>query len=220
MKILQPLNPTLFKPRGLEVLRKYGAMLKDGRIVRDPFGPRFGGGGTRNYTFDANMQLDDGTTAHAAAGWGQVGGAQAILDLGGNQGATYTLPTIANVSSLTPQQPRIDAVCVIYVSALTISGSDLYRLSLVGSNNAGLNVASGNVVLGQLQFGEGSAMDCPNAANTTAPLGSGKYPAGEIYELPFTNEQYGQPYEFLSMYFSGTFGSITASAFVAVLPRE
>jgi hypothetical protein len=227
MKIIQP------SARALDRAAKYGLTIRDNRLV--PITARrsrilqMGDNaeasmqmmqGTRNYTFDANMQLDDGTTAHAAAGWGQVGGAQSIIDLGGNQGVTITLPSIAATSTLTPQQPRIDAVCVIYVSALTLSGSDLYRLSLAASNNAGLNVAAGNVVLGQLQFGEGSAFDIPDGLTTTAPLGSGNYPAGEIYELPFTNEQYGQPYEFVSLYFSGTFGSITAAAYVAVLARE
>ena len=172
----------------------------------------------RNYTFDANMQLDDGGSAHAAAGWAQVGGAQSIIDLGGNQGITITLPSIANSSTITPQQARIDAVAVIYISAMTLAGSDLYRLTLVGSNNAAVN--SNNVVFGQLQFGEGSAMDVPNAANSHAPAGAGNYPAGDQYELMFTNEVQGTPYEFLAMYVSGTFGSITFNAFVSVLPRE
>jgi hypothetical protein len=172
----------------------------------------------RNYTFDANMALDDGSTAHSAAGWGSVGGAQSIVDLGGNQGITITLPTISNVSSITPQQARIDAVVVIYDLALTLSGSDLYRVSLVGSNSAGMTAS--NVVLGQLQFGQAAAMDPPNSAATTAPLGSGNYPAGWQYELLFTNEYQNTPYEFVSLYVSGTFGSIQFSAFIAVLPRE
>lgn len=171
----------------------------------------------RNYSFDAGMLLDDGGTAHGAAGWGQVGGAQAIVDLGGNQGTTITLPSIADSSTITPQQARIDLVAVIYVSAVTISGSDVYKVSIVGSNNAAVN--SSNVILGMLEFGEGAQMDAPNCANSHAPAGSGKYPAGDQYELLFTNEYQSTPYEFISLYVTGTFGSITLTAFAAVLPR-
>lgn len=172
----------------------------------------------RNYAFDANMQLSDGAAAYSAAGWAQVGGSQAILDLGGNQGITITLPSIAATSTLTPQQARIDAVAVIYISAITIAGSDIYRLSLVGSNNPGL--AANNVVLGQLQFGVGTAMDAPNSANSHAPAGVSGYPAGDQYEILFTNEYQGTPLEFLGLYVSGTFGSITFQSYVSVLPRE
>lgn len=173
----------------------------------------------RNYSFDASMLLSDGGSANSAAGFATVGGAQAILDLGGNQGITVTLPSIANSSTITPQQARFDGVVVIYITAMTLAGSDLYRMTLVGSNNAGLNVASGNFTLGQLQFGEGSAMDPPNSANSHAPAGAGSYPAGDQYELMFTNEVQGTPLEFISLYVSGTFGSITFNAFVAPLPR-
>src|SRR5271168_4080687 len=128
----------------------------------------------RNYSFDANMQLSDGP-AYAAAGWTTVGGAQQILDLGGNQGITITLPSIANSSTIPPQQARIDAVAVIYVSAVTVSGSDIYRLTLVGSNTASMAGATSNYVLGQLQFGEGAQMDPPNCANTAAPGGAGAF---------------------------------------------
>jgi len=172
----------------------------------------------RNYTFDANMALEDGGAAHTAASWGQVGGAQSIVDLGGNQGITITLPSISNVSTLTPQQARGDFVCVIYNVAFTGGGSNVYRINLVGSNNPGM--ASGNVILGELVFGVGTAMDPPNCANTTAPLGSGNFPAGWQYELLFTNEFQNTPFQFASLWFAGTFGSVQLSAFVAVLPRE
>jgi hypothetical protein len=172
----------------------------------------------RNYTFDANMGLSDGVSAAAAAGWAQYGGAQGIVDLGGNQGVTITLPSIAAVSTITPQQARIDAVCVVYVSAMTLSGSDFYRLILVGSNNPG--VAASNVGLGILEIGEGSAFDFPNGANSGAPGGVGAYPAGTQYEILFTNEQNGTPYQYVSLYVAGTFGSVTFTAFIAMLPRE
>ena len=172
----------------------------------------------RNYTFDANMQLDDGGAAHGAAGWSTVGGAQAIVDLGGNQGITITLPSISNVSSITPQQARGDFVVVLYNVALTLSGSDVYRVWVVGSNNAGM--ASNNVILAGLPLGQGAGKDPPNCANDTAPLGSGNYPSGWQYEIPFTNEYANTPYEFVGLYVGGTFGSIQFNAFIGVLMRE
>ena len=172
----------------------------------------------RNYSFDATMQLCDGAAAITAAGFTQVGGAQAILDLGGNQGITITLPSIADSSTITPQQARIDAVAVIYISAVTVSGSNVYKVSIVGSNTAAVN--SGNAILGMLEFGVGGQMDTNNAASTTAPGGTGAFPAGSQYELLFTNEQNGVPFEFISMWVAGTFGSITFTSFVSVLPRE
>jgi hypothetical protein len=172
----------------------------------------------RNYAYDANMSLEDGGAAHTAASWGSVGGAQSIVDLGGNQGITITLPSISNVATLTPQQARIDAVCVIYNVAGTMSGSNLYRISLVGSNSP--SMASGNAVLGQLQLGSGTAMDPPNSGSSTAPLGSGNFPAGWQYELFFTNEYQNTPLEFVSLWVSGTFGSVQFNAYISVLPRE
>jgi len=174
--------------------------------------------GRRNYSFDANMVLADGGAATSAAGFAQVGGAQGIVDLGGNQGITVTLPSIADVTTYTPQQARFDGVVVIYVTAATISGSNVYKLILVGSNNASVN--TGNAVLGMLELGKGSAMDAPNAADTTAIPGATGNPQGEQFELLFTNEQFGVVYEFVSLYVAGTFGSITFSAFIAVLPRQ
>jgi hypothetical protein len=174
----------------------------------------------RNYTPDANAIISDGATAYVAAGFAQVGGVPVALalDAGGNQGTTIILPSIADSSTITLQPARIDAVAVIYISAMTISGSDIYRLTMVGSNNASVN--SNNVVLGQLQFGVGSAMDAPNCANSHAPAGSGKFSAGDLYELPFTNEVQSTPYQYIGMYVSGTFGSITFTSFISVLPRE
>lgn len=174
----------------------------------------------RNYSFDAGMLLSDGGAAYTAAGFTTVGGVQSILDLGGNQGVTITLPTIADVSTITPQQARIDAVAVIYLSADTLSGSDVYKVSMVGSNSASMTAATSNYILGMLEFGEGAAMDAPNCANTAVPLGAGNFPAGNQYELLFTNEVNGTPMQYVSMYVTGTFGSITFQSFVSVLPRE
>ena len=172
----------------------------------------------RTYAFDINMALDDGTGAHSAAGFGQVGGSQSIVDLGGNQGITITLPSISNVSTITPQQARIDAVCVVQLTAITLAGSDIYTITLVGSNSPTL--ASNNVNLGAMTWGQAAAFAYPNAAVTATPLGAGNFPSGWEYEIPFTNEVQNTPYEYVSAYFSGTFGSITAKAYISVLPRE
>jgi hypothetical protein len=172
----------------------------------------------RNYSFESAWQLSDGAAAYTAAGYAQVGGAQAIVDLGGNQGITITLPSIADSSTITPQQARIDLVAVIYVSAATISGSNVYKLVMVGSNNAAVNTS--NVILGMLEIGKGTAMDGTGMADSHNPAGSGKFPAGDQYELLFTNELQSTPYEFVSLYVGGTFGSITFTSFLAVLPRE
>jgi hypothetical protein len=172
----------------------------------------------RNYAFDINMMLDDGTGAHGAAGYGQVGGSQGIVDLGGNQAITITLPSISNVSTITPQQARGDFACVIFINAITLAGSDIYNLTLVGSNSS--SFASGNVNLGSMAFGQAAAFAYPNASVTATPPGAGNFPSGYQYEILFTNEVQNTPYEYVSLYFSGTFGSVTAKAYVAVLPRE
>ena len=171
----------------------------------------------RNYSFDQSMQLADGAAAQTAAGWAQVGGAQSIIDLGGNQGVTITLPSIADSSTITPQQARIDLCAVIYITAATISGSNVYKVLMVGSNSP--SMASGNAILGMMEFGKGTAMDGTGMADSHAPAGTGKYPAGDQYELMFTNEYQSTPLEYISMYVAGTFGSITFNAFAAVLPR-
>jgi hypothetical protein len=172
----------------------------------------------RNYTLDANMLLDDGTGAHAAAGYGQVGGSQGIADLGGNQAITITLPSISSVSTITPQQARGDYGCVIFLNAITLAGSDIYTITLVGSNSS--TFASNNVNLGAMTFGQAAAFAYPNAAVTVTPLGTGNFPSGYQYEILFTNEVANTPYQYVSAYFSGTFGSVTAKIYVAVLPRE
>src|SRR6516225_8517568 len=101
--------------------------------------------GDRTYSFDANMGLSDAAAAYTANGYAQFAGSDGVVDLGGNQNITVTLPSIADVSTITPQQPRIDAVAVIDVTAVTSSGSALEKLLLVGSNDPAFG--SGNVQL-------------------------------------------------------------------------
>lgn len=172
------------------------------------------GAGDRTYSFDANMVLADGAAAQTAAGYAQSGGADGVVDLGGNQGITVALPSIADSSTITPQQARIDAMLVIDVTAITVSGSDVYKLCLVGSNDPAFG--SGNVQLfAEYQLGEAAQMDFLNGINTPAPNSVG----GSRYEVGFTNEQNSIKYQFCKLYVAGTFGSITFRAFVAVLPE-
>ncbi len=152
----------------------------------------------RAYNFDANLVLSDGAAAYTATGYAQVGGANAILDLGGNQ------------STSPAQQARMDAVVVIDVSAIDItSGNETYKLIVVGSNDPGL--ATGNVELAAIQLGKGASLEILNGADSVT---------GQ-YEIFFSTNQAGTLYEFLGLYVvaGGTTPSITFTADVAVLPE-
>jgi hypothetical protein len=152
--------------------------------------------GDRTYSFDANLVLADGAAALTASGYAQVGGADGILDLGGNQG---TSPT---------QQARIDAVCVIDVSAITVSGTNTYKLKIMGCNTSGF--ASAVVNLASIELGKGSSL-VPSTQSDSV--------TGRI-ELPFCTERFNTKYEFIKLYFEGANSpSITFTAFVAVLPE-
>ena len=170
--------------------------------------------GDRTYSFDANMGLSDGAAPYTAAGYAQYGGADGFIDLGGNQGAIVTLPTINASSTITPQLARIDAALVIDVTALTTTTTLVYKLFVVGSQDP--NFGSGNVELGAMELGGGANLAIPNGLTSAAPSAVG----GSRFELMFTNEQNNIKYEFLKLYVAGTFGSISFRAFVAVLPRE
>jgi len=150
----------------------------------------------RVYSFDANLVLADGAAAQTATGYSQVGGANAIIDLGGNQ------------STSPKQQARMDAVLIVDVSAIDISSSnETYKLILVGSNDAGL--ATGNVVLGEIMLGKGASLDILNGADSVV---------GQ-YEIPFSTNQAGNLYEFLGLYavLGGTTPSITYTADIGVM---
>jgi hypothetical protein len=152
----------------------------------------------RTYTFDANLQFSDAAAAITATGYTQVGGAQAILDLGGNQGSSPV------------QQSRMEAVAVFDVTAIDISsGNETYKLVVVGSNDPGL--ATGNVVLGEMMIGKGTSLDILNGADSV----TGRY------EIFFCSNVAGSLYEYVSVYViaAGTTPSITFSGFVAVLPE-
>ncbi len=152
----------------------------------------------RTYSFDINLQFSDGAAAITASGYTQSGGAQAILDLGGNQ------------STSPVQQSRIDAVAVCDVTALDIaSGNETYKIIVVGSNDPSL--LTGNVILGEVMIGKGASLDVANCADSV----TGRY------EVMFSTNAAGSLYEYVSVYVAcgGTTPSITLSGFIAVLPE-
>lgn len=153
--------------------------------------------GDRTYSFDINLLLSDNAAAYTVDGYAQVGGADAILDLGGNQGVTPA------------QQARMDAACVIDVTAIDVaSGDELYRLKLLGANAATFLAPRG---LGEMTLGKGTA----KVPSSTLDDGTGRY------ELMFATEQANTKYQFFKLYVdvAGTTPSISFQAFVAVLPE-
>jgi hypothetical protein len=171
--------------------------------------------GDRSYSIDANMILADGAAAVAASGYFQNAGADGIVDFGGNQNITYTLPSIADVSSITPQQARIDAVLAFWVSAVTTSGTAAATVYLLGSNDPAFGVGK-VVVLGSMPFGAAVSASPVNGILTPAPPAVG----GSMYEILFTNEQNNVKYQFAKLYgLIANSGSITLRAGIFVLPE-
>lgn len=209
MKLIRPINPALVRP--FDIFKLGGKLDK---AKRDGI-KLWAGAGDRTYSIDANMILSDGAAAITASGYAQFAGADGIVDLGGNQNVSITLPSIADVSSITPQQARIDAVCVVDVTAVTTSGTAVEKLILVGSNNAAFS--AGTVAqLGMMEFGAAASLEQVNGFVTPAPPAVG----GSRYEIPFTSEQNNVKYQFVKLYVViANSGSITFKAFVAVLPE-
>lgn len=174
------------------------------------------GAGDRSYSFDANMLLSDGAAAYTATGVSQAYGQNGFIDLGGNQNITINLPSIADSSTITPQQARIDAVLWINITAIATGGTNLYKLILQGCNNAAFT--SNVQMLGMMEFGGGANIDGSNNQTTPTVPSVG----GLVAEILFTNEQFNTKFEFLQLQnvISGnTSPSITYEAFVAVLPE-
>lgn len=211
MKLLRPINPALVKPFDIFKLGE-----KIARFERNPH-KLWAGAGDRAYAFDANMYLSDAAVAYTATGFAQVGGQNGIVDLGGNQNVTVTLPSIADNTTLTPQQARIDIMIPIWITAIATGGTDLYKIIALLSNDPAFG--AGNVTMGgMLEFGAGASIDGTNMLTTPQPNAVG----GSMYELPVATEQNNVKYEFLALYnvISGnTSPSITYRAFAAVLPE-
>lgn len=173
--------------------------------------------GDRTYSIDANMFLSDGVASYAATGYAQYNGADGLVDLGGNQNVSVTLPTIADSTTIKYQQARIDAALVVDVTAGTFTGTTLFKIYVVGSNDPAFATAGGNVVLGMLAFGNTAGSEILNALTTPAPASVG----GSRYELMFTNQQNNLYYEYVKLYnVVANSAALTYKAFVAVLPRE
>lgn len=166
--------------------------------------------GSRTYSFDALMVLADGAAASTAAGIGQVGSANKILDLGGAPSRT-DLGVVGGFA-------RADYTTVIDVSAIVTGTTDnLYTLSIMGSNFAD---GSKPVNLASLLLGNFTLI--PNGSTGSAGTGAGSTTVAGRFELPFSTEQADINYEYVYMYVTpvGTSKSITFKAFVAPLPCE
>lgn len=173
--------------------------------------------GDRNYNFDANLGLSDGAAALTASGYTQYAGANGICDMGGNQNVTVTLTSIANSTTITPQQARIDVMVNIYLTAIYTGGGNKYIVMVLGSNDPAFG--AGNVqMLGGIELGTAANLDVPNGITTPAPSATG----GSQYEIPVAMEQNNVKYEYLALYVvaSGATPSITMEAYAAPLMRE
>lgn len=210
-----PVNPVFKRPNW----NTWGKKIRDfdgSRVGRSRYGAI--GAGDRSYTFDANLAVSDGIVPMTVAGWASYAGSPSIIDLGGNQGVTITLPSIAVNTTYTPQQPRIDAVLIVQVTQIIVT-NNAYRLILVGSNSPSFSSAAW---LGSMELGIGSTLDGYTAGgaafgNTPALLAGGT--PTQFYEVPFTNEQNNVKYEFLGLWLTatGSVPAITFKAFVAEL---
>lgn len=166
----------------------------------------------RTYAFDANTQVSDNAAAYTASGYLQSGGADGIWDLGGNQGATVTLPSIADSTTYTPQQARIDAMMIIDVPTIDIaSGNETYQIDILVSNDPAF-AAAAPVCAGGIQLGKGASLRGA-VAQKDSVIGR--------YEVPFTNNIAGSVYQYVKVYVTagGTSPSINILAFGAVLPE-
>lgn len=151
----------------------------------------------RTYSFDASMMFSDNAAAYTASGNMQVGGADAIIDLGGNQGVTPK------------QQARIDAVAIFDVTAITVSGTNTYQLDILLSNDPAFGVGT-VVCAGGLQLGKGTSLR--NTSSLDSVIGR--------YEVPFTNEVAGTKFQYMKVALTGANSpSISILGFVAVLPE-
>jgi hypothetical protein len=171
--------------------------------------------GDRTYSFDANLALADGSASVTASGYAQFAGADGIVDLGGNQNVTITLPSIADSSTITPQQARADFVVVLDVTAVTTSGTASEKVIVVGSNDPAFG-AGKTIQLGMMEFGAIVSQEQPNGFVTAAPNAVG----GSRYEILCSSEQNNVKYQYVKLYnVIANSGAITYKAFVAVLPE-
>lgn len=154
----------------------------------------------RTYTFDANNGISDNAAAYTASGYLQYGGADGVVDLGGNQG---TSPT---------QQARIDAMAIFDITAIDIaSGNETYQFDIMVSNDPAFAAANA-VCAGGFQCGKGASL---RGAVAQADSVIGRM------EIGFCNQVAGVIYEYVKVYLTegGTTPSISVFSFIAVLPE-
>lgn len=150
----------------------------------------------RTYTPDINLFFSDNAAAYTASGYLQVGGANGVLDLGGNQSTTPA------------QQARIDAIAIFDVTAITVSGTNTYQLDIVLSNDPAF--LTGNVIAAGIQLGKGTSLRISGQSDSV----TGRY------EVGFTNQLAGTIYEYLQVYLTAANSpSISILGFIAVLPE-
>src|ERR1700694_968456 len=141
----------------------------------------------RTYSFDANLELCDNAATYTATGWAQKGGADGIVDLGGNQGASPV------------QQARISGVVVCDVIALDGTTTDeAYRMILIGSNDPAYPAGAGQVLAEMELAGGVLSVLGPGGAGVTKTAVPGRY------EMFFTNQQGGVIYQFAKLYIVAT----------------
>lgn len=150
----------------------------------------------RTYSFDVNNVLSDNAAAYTASGFVQAFGADGIVDLGGNQGTTPT------------QQARIDAMLIVDVTAITVSGTQTYQLDLLLSNDPAFGSAVVNAT--GVQLGKGTSLRGANAGDSVVGR----------YELGFTNQVAGTIYQYAKLYLTGAnTPSINIMSYIVVLPE-
>jgi hypothetical protein len=166
----------------------------------------------RTYAFDANNLLSDNAAAYVASGYLQAAGADGVIDLGGNQGVTITLPSIDDTATYTPQQARIDAMLVLDVTAIDIaSGNETYQIDVMVSNDSAFGAGNAVCAAG-IQLGKGASLRGA-VAQKDSVIGR--------YELGVTNNIAGAVYQYMKVYLTagGTTPSINILSFLAVLPE-
>ncbi len=162
------------------------------------------------YQVDAFTILADGAAATTANGIAQVNSANRILDLGG-------VPPRTDLG-ITGGSAALRFAVVIDISALvTANTDDLYRITIMGSNNAN---GSAPVVLGELSVGNFTLI--PNGSTGLASTGAGSTSSPGRFIIFATSEQNDVKYEFVYLFntVAGTAKSITYKAFLSMWPFE
>lgn len=167
---------------------------------------------SRSYSYDSKMLLADGAAATTADGIGQVASANKIIDLGG----TGDVRTDLSITGTTVS--RLDAACIINISAITTATDGVYGLYIMGSNNSD---GSKPCILGAQRVGLGASL--PNGTSGSELTGAGNTTVAGRREIFFSTQQNSIFYRYIYLYIDcegSTSHSITLTAYVAKLPIE